>query len=113
MQQAAFPVITDEMELVRELIAPISSEGAAERVHESEDVISVSVRRMSGWKLRCIVFSREALQKLLSDPLRAVKVDYLKRDLLRSVSRREEFRYPRVGARLIKSRNLRSLRSTC
>ena len=111
MQQATVPVITGEMELVRELIAPLFSDGvSAERVQESEEMISVSVRRTSGWKLRCVVFSRKALQKLLVDPLRAVKIDYLRRDLLRSVSRREEFRYPRSSARVMVPRALRPVR---
>ena len=47
-------------------------------------------------KLRTIVFSRASLRRLLDDPARDVKVEYLKRDLLASAGRLREFRYPRL-----------------
>ncbi len=52
--------------------------------------------RADGMKLRTVVFSRESLRRLLDDPDQAVKVEYLKRDLLESASRRNDFRYPRL-----------------
>ena len=48
-----------------------------------------------GLKLRTIVFSRESLRRLLEDPARDVKIEYLQRDLIRTAAWRSEFRYPR------------------
>jgi|SRR5581483_3390924 len=45
-------------------------------------------------KLRTIVFGRDALRRLLSDPSGSVKVEYLKRELLRCSTRRTEYSYP-------------------
>ena len=57
-----------------------------------------------------IVFIRESLRRLINDPLRVIKVEYLQRDLLRNAGRRGDFRYPHAhlhptrgfGAQLLK-----------
>jgi hypothetical protein len=46
-------------------------------------------------KLRSIILDRDALRRLLKDAAAAVKIEYLKRDLLRSAGLRSEYRYPR------------------
>lgn len=46
-------------------------------------------------RLRSIILGREALRRLLRDVHRAVKVEYLKRDLLRCAIHSIEYRYPR------------------
>jgi hypothetical protein len=72
---------------------------AALRVYsEWGDAIRYTVRGTS-LKLRSIVLNREALRHLLQDPIGAVKIDYLKRDLLRCSVRAAEYRYPRTRVR--------------
>lgn len=46
-------------------------------------------------KLRSIVLNRESLRRLLRDPNGAVKVEYLRRDLLRCAVQAAEYHYPR------------------
>ena|SRR5712692_6311879 len=72
---------------------------AALRVYsEWGDAIRYTVRGTS-LKLRSIVLNREALRHLLQDPIGAVKIDYLKRDLLRCAVRVAEYYYPRARVR--------------
>lgn len=49
-----------------------------------------------GLKLRSVVLNRASLRRLLDDPTRDVKIEYLQRDLAGSAVRRAEFQYPRV-----------------
>jgi hypothetical protein len=63
---------------------------------DARGVIRYAVRS-ANLKLRTVVLSRAALRRLITDPASAVKIDYLKRDLLRSASHRSEYRYPRTG----------------
>lgn len=53
--------------------------------------------RADDLKLRSIVFDRASLRRLIEDPLREVKIEYLQRDLRRAAGRRSEFRYPRLA----------------
>jgi hypothetical protein len=62
---------------------------------EDRDAIRYAVRGKS-LKLRTILLRRDALRRLLTDPARSVKVEYLKRDLLRAAFHRTEFRYPHL-----------------
>ena len=50
--------------------------------------------RSRSLKLRSIVLNRAALRRLLSAANGVVKIEYLKRDLLRSAARRSAYRYP-------------------
>jgi hypothetical protein len=92
-----------------------TSNGTAEETRLAEEIMDVlpagSVARVcsddrgavrfavssSGLKLRTVVFDRESLRRLQTDPARAVKIEYLQRDLVRSAIRRAEFRYPRIS----------------
>jgi hypothetical protein len=58
------------------------------------DAICYAVRSRS-LKLRSIVLNRGALRRLLTAANGAVKIEYLKRDLLRTAVHRAEYRYPR------------------
>lgn len=82
----------DETKLAEEIVSVL--EPTALRACSAErDVIRYAVR--GAMKLRTIVFDRASLRRLLSDSSAAVKIDYLKRDLLRVTGQRVEYRYPR------------------
>ena len=51
--------------------------------------------RSRSLKLRSIVLNRASLQRLLTATNGLVKIEYLKRDLLRMAAQRAEYRYPR------------------
>lgn len=53
------------------------------------------VVRSRSLKLRSIVLSRASLERLLTATNGLVKIEYLKRDLLRMAVQRAEYRYPR------------------
>ena len=53
------------------------------------------VVRSRSLKLRSIVLNRASLQRLLTATNGLVKIEYLKRDLLRIAVERKEYRYPR------------------
>jgi hypothetical protein len=80
---------------IAEQIVSVLPEGIVRACSSERDTIRYAVRAM-GMKLQSIVLSRASLQRLIDDPARAVKVEYLQRDLLASASRRTEFRYPRL-----------------
>lgn len=87
----------DETKLADEIVGVLDP--AVVRVcSEARDAIRYAVRGNS-LKLRSILLRRDALRRLLTDPARSVKVEYLKRDLLRAAMHRLEFRYPRLTAR--------------
>ena len=83
----------DETKLAEEIVSVL--EPSAVRACSAErDVICYAVRS-NELKLRKILFNRAALRRLLHDSAGLVKIDYLKRDLLRAAEQREEYRYPR------------------
>ncbi len=83
----------DETRLAEEIVSVL--EPSAVRVCSDErDVVRFTVRN-EAFKLHTIIFSRPALRRLLKDAAAMIKVDYLKRDLLRTATQRAEFRYPR------------------
>lgn len=87
----------DETKLADEIVGVLDP--AVVRVcSEVRDAIRYAVRGKS-LKLRSILLRRDALRRLLTDPARSVKIEYLKRDLLRAAMHRIEFRYPRLAAR--------------
>ena len=57
------------------------------------DAICYAVRSQS-LKLRSIVLGRDALQRLLTGADGVVKIEYLRRELLSTAKRSEEYRYP-------------------
>ena len=88
---------TAEATLAEELVRSLPDMPAAELVGDDSQTVRFRVRQ-AGWKLATIVFSKRALRKLLNDPIREVKVEYLRRDILRSALRRVSYSYPRRGA---------------
>ena len=84
----------EETRIAQEIVSVLPAGSVARVCSDDEESIEFNV---SGEiKLRSVVFSRESLRRLLSDAARAVKIEYLQRDLLRSALRRSEFRYPRI-----------------
>ena len=83
----------DETRMAEEIVSVLPS-GVARELSAERDAIRYAVRA-DGMKLRTIVLKRASLRKLLEDPQRAVKVEYLQRDLLHAAAQRSEFRYPR------------------
>ena len=86
---------TNEESRIAEEIVSVLPAGVARACSPEKHTIRYSVRA-EGMKLRTIVFSRESLRRLIEDPAREVKVEYLKRDLTAAASQRNEFRYPRL-----------------
>ena len=83
----------DETKLAEEIVSVLEP-SALRACSPERDVIRYAVRS-GAMKLRTIIFSRAALRRLLSDAAAMVKVDYLRRDLLRVADTRVEYRYPR------------------
>lgn len=100
--------MTDENRIADEIVSVLPA-GVARACSPEKNTIRYTVRA-EGLKLRTIVFSRPSLRRLLDDPARAVKVEYLQRDLLESASRRGEFRYPRLHVRFLAPSELRESR---
>jgi hypothetical protein len=89
----------EEVGVAMEIVRFLMGRDAAQKVNGEGDTVSFRVDPRPGWKLRLVVFSRRALRKLASDPAREVKLDYLRRDLLRAAGTRAEYRYPRQVAK--------------
>ena len=87
----------DEAKLADEIVGVLDP-AVVRTCSEVRDAIRYAVRGKS-LKLRSILLRRDALRRLLTDPARSVKIEYLKRDLLRAAMQRLEFRYPRLAAR--------------
>lgn len=87
----------DETRIAEEIVSVLGA-GVARACSAERDSIRFTVRA-DEMKLQTIILSRRSLRKLIDDPLRAVKVEYLQRDLLQSAARRAEFKYPRVTFR--------------
>lgn len=78
----------------RELAEEIVGAFPARRVRSTPGAIRYRVGAPSV-TLRSIVFDRGSLARLLRDRDRVVKIEYLKRDLLRCAEHSAEYRYPR------------------
>lgn len=90
----------DETKLAEEIVSVLEP-SALRACSPERDVIRYAVRS-GAMKLRTIIFSRQALRRLLSDAAALVKVDYLQRDLLRVAEQRSEYRYPRPAVARVK-----------
>lgn len=86
---------SEDMTLAQEVVRFLLGRRIQESVSTDRETISFSVARRPGWKLSSIIFSRRALQNLVGDPEKATKLEYLRRDLIRATTSREEYRYPR------------------
>jgi hypothetical protein len=87
--------LSGETELAKEIIGALDAD-AVRICSDDRRSIRFAVRS-AAMKLRSIVLSRASLRKLLSDPLAAIKIEYLKRDLRRAAANRIEYAYPRPG----------------
>jgi hypothetical protein len=94
-----------ELRVAEEIVSVLPGGSFMRVCSDERDTIRYAVRSQ-GIKLRTVVLSRASLRRLIDDPARAVKIEYLQRDLLRSAARRGEFRYPRASriARFFPSR---------
>jgi hypothetical protein len=89
---------------IAQLIVSALPKGSVVRLASDDENVRFRVED-GALKLRTIVLNRESLRKLESDPQRDVKIEYLQRDLVRSVMKRAEYRYPRLS-RLIPAKIL-------
>ena len=85
----------EETRIAEQIVSVLPVGSFARACSDDRDAIRFTVDT-TPLKLRSVVFDRESLRRLESDPARAVKIEYLQRDLLRSAMRRAEFRYPRI-----------------
>ena len=83
----------DESRIAEEIVSVLPA-GVARACSPERTSIRYAVRG-EGMKLRTIVLNRDSLRRLVDDPHRDVKIEYLRRDLLRSADHRSEFSYPR------------------
>ena len=88
--------IADETRIAEEIVSVLPAGSVARLISDDRDSIRYAVQSAT-LKLRTIVLNRRALNHLTVDPVRAVKIEYLQRDLIRSAIRRAEFRYPRLS----------------
>jgi hypothetical protein len=88
--------LADETRIAEEIVSILPAGSVARLLCDDRDSIRYAVQS-SNLKLRTIVFNRRSLHRLAGDPARAIKIEYLQRDILRSAIRRAEFRYPRVS----------------
>ncbi|HEX9161601.1 MAG TPA: hypothetical protein VF980_07820 [Thermoanaerobaculia bacterium] len=87
----------EETRIAHEIVS-VLPEGSVTRVC-GDDRETVRFRVNGGeMKLRSIVLRRDSLHRLDSDPARAIKIEYLQREILESATHRAEFRYPPVSA---------------
>ena len=84
---------TDERRLADEIVR-VLPEGVIRLCSSDREAIRFAVRSRD-LKLRSVVLRRAALRRLLRDQDGVVKIEYLKRDLLRSAEIAGEFTYPR------------------
>jgi len=85
-----------EMRVAEEIVSVLPGGSFMRVCSDERDAIRFAVRA-SGLKLRSVILSRASLRRLIEDPARDVKIEYLQRDLLRSAKRRGEFNYPRTS----------------
>jgi hypothetical protein len=86
--------MNDESRIAEEIVSVLPAD-IVRACSPEKHTIRYSVRA-DGMKLKTIVLNRASLRRLLDDPYREVKIEYLKRDLLDSAARRSDFRYPRL-----------------
>jgi len=80
--------------LAAAIVAVLNSAAHQVDCDTGSDAFCYTVRSRS-LKLQSIVLNRAALQRLLTSTNGVVKIEYLKRELLRAAINRAEFSYPR------------------
>lgn len=89
-------VAAEETRIAQEIMSVLPADSFVRACSDDRDSVHFTVSS-DLLTLRSVVFNRESLRRLQTDPDRAVKIDYLQRDLLSSAIRRAEFRYPRLS----------------
>jgi hypothetical protein len=84
---------SNETVIAQEIVKVLPEGSVARLASDDQDSIRFAVQSAT-LKLRSIIFSRSSLRRLLTDAQRAIKIEYLQRDLLRNAMRRSEFLYP-------------------
>ncbi len=82
-----------EGRLAEEIVSVLPSGSVARVLSGERDAIRFRVRSTE-LKLTSVVLRRTSLTRLSADPLRDIKIEYLRRDLLAAAQQRIEFRYP-------------------
>lgn len=85
---------TEETRVAEEIVSVLPAGSVARACCVEREAIRFAVRS-SGLKLTTVVLRRASLRRLLNDPDRAVKIEYLQRELLQAAGRRADFFYPR------------------
>ena len=87
------PGTTAELRLAEEIVGVLPAGSVARVVTSERDAICYRIRSAS-MRLHTVRFKRASLRKLATDANREVKVEYIKRDLLRAAERRVEYHFP-------------------
>lgn len=102
--------IAEENRIAEEILS-VLPEGSVARVCSGDgESISFTVNSVL-LRLKAVTLDRQSLLRLHADPARAVKIEYLQRDLLRSALRRAEFSYPRISRMFGKGSRINRLRA--
>jgi hypothetical protein len=97
----------EETRIAHEIVSVLSGGSVARVCSDDHETIRFQVTK-TGIKLRTVVLDRQSLNRLASDPARAIKIEYLQRDLLAAARSRSEFRYPRFSRMFrAKAKNVR------
>lgn len=82
-----------DIALAREVLSEFSDDSI---ILEEVDEALVRFRLDAGTnqKLEHVIFARPCLQKLAGDPVKDVKIEYLRRDIERSAAHRHTYAYP-------------------
>ena len=102
--------IAEENRIAEEILSVLPQGSVARVCSDDRDSVTFTVSSVL-LRLKAVTLDRESLLRLHSDPARAVKIEYLQRDLLRSAIRRAEFRYPRVSRMFRKGSRINRLRA--
>jgi hypothetical protein len=87
------PGTAAELRIAEEIVGVLPAGSVARVVTSERDAICYRVRSAS-MRLHTVRFKRASLRKLAADTDRDVKVDYIKRDLLRAAGARLEYHFP-------------------
>jgi hypothetical protein len=100
----------EENRIAEEILGVLPAGSVARVCSDDHDTIRFTVSN-AHLKLNAVTLDRESLLRLHADPARAIKIEYLQRDLLRSAIRRPEFRYPRISRLFRKTSRISRLRA--
>ncbi|MBV9497294.1 MAG: hypothetical protein JOZ54_23865 [Acidobacteria bacterium] len=101
----------NEMNVAEEIVSVLPSGSVARVCSDDRETIRFAVRS-ADLPLREIILRRSSLRRLIEDPARNVKVEYLQRELIRSAGRRARFEYPnasRIVAAIARATQLRRI----